>query len=85
MNALCKTDMNNHLKYLDALEEFHEGKRLYFYPKIFENVPIESESWEDFKLEYFHDQRAVDWMSLFPVLFICFVLIVLANFKYRQL
>jgi len=85
MNTLCKTDMVNYLNYLDALERFHEGKRLYFYPKIFDNMPIDSENWGDFKLEHFHDQRVVDWLSLLPML-ICFcILLVLARLNFNHL
>lgn len=84
MNTFCETDLNNYLNYMDALEEFHEEKRLYFYPKIFDNVPIKSENWEALKLEYIQDQRAIEWFSLFPLMFSCLILLCLARQNLRQ-
>jgi len=68
MNFLCKTDMHNYLNYLEALETYHEDLRLSFYPKIFEEEPIQNQKWERYNLEYFKDQRHTSWMSLFPVM-----------------
>jgi len=85
INALCKTDMNNYLNYIEALEQFHEEKRLYFYPKIFEHVPIEDENWEAFELSYFEDQRSTNWLSLLPMMIISFLLLVLAKLNFNRI
>jgi ABC-2 type transport system permease protein len=64
LNALSLSDMDNYLQYLEALEEFHEQKRLYFYPKIFNEAPVAGENWQAFTLEYFTDEAQVNWLRL---------------------
>ena len=68
LNELCQSDMTNYLNFMNSLEKGHEAKRLYFYPKVFENQPIDSENWEQHQLEYFRDDRRVNWWSLLPLL-----------------
>jgi len=81
MNTFCKTDMRNYLLYIDALEQFHEEKRLSFYPKIFNELPIKNEKWDAYKLEYFQDDRAIEWIPLLPMIIICFSLLLLARWR----
>ena len=81
MNTLCKTDMRNYLLYIAALEQFHEEKRLSFYPKIFNEIPIKNERWDAYKLEYFQDDRAIEWIPLLPMIIICFSLLLLARWR----
>ncbi len=64
MNALCQSSMANHVQFLDSLTRFHEQKRLFFYPKIFADAPVLAENWDVFKVEYFKENRRVDWLSL---------------------
>jgi ABC-2 type transport system permease protein len=55
-NQLSLTDIQNNLNFWKALENFHEQKRLYFYPKIFAEMPVNQENWQQFKLASFHDK-----------------------------
>lgn len=85
LNKLCKTDMENTLKFMDALERFHEEKRLYFYPKIFDDIPIANEDWSTFKMEYFKDQREVEWLTLLPMIITCFIFYLLATLNFNRI
>ncbi len=79
LNSLCKTDMYNYLNYIEALENYHEDLRLSFYPKIFENEPIEDQNWEAINLQYFKDQRTTDWKPVLPLILLCSVFLLLAR------
>ena len=70
LNALSLSDMDNYLLYLEALEDFHEQKRLYFYPKIFTEAPVAGENWQAFTLAYFEDKMQIDWLKLVLPLFV---------------
>ncbi|MEL6864497.1 MAG: DUF3526 domain-containing protein [Bacteroidota bacterium] len=63
LNSLSRSDLKNYLHFLNHLEAFHEEKRLYFYPKIFERQAIDAENWEKFGLAYFEDERTFSWFS----------------------
>ena len=78
-NRLSQSDLTNYLNFLNQLEVFHEAKRLYFYPKIFDNAPITEENWQDLELEYFQDNRTVNWWTLLPLAFVSFLLILIAK------
>lgn len=79
LNSLSLSDLTNYLNFLNQLEAFHETKRLYFYPKIFENSPIEEENWEDIDLEHFRDNRTVNGWCLLPLVLISFLLVRIAR------
>jgi len=79
LNALSRSDMTNYLNFMDALEKFHEEKRLYFYPKIFDNTPIADENWASIELDYFQDSRRVNWWTLLPLLVVNFLLVFTAK------
>lgn len=77
LNTLSRSDMTNYLNFTSALEKFHEAKRLYFYPRIFDDSPIADENWAAMKLESYQDNRNINWFkNLIPlVLWSCFLLI----------
>ncbi len=76
LNSLSRSDMSNYLNFIHQLELFYEEKRLYFYPKIFENVPVSTEDWEDFTLQYTQDTRTVNWLfSLLPLLILSLLML----------
>ncbi|MEN0049312.1 MAG: hypothetical protein AAF806_19790, partial [Bacteroidota bacterium] len=71
---------------IEQLEAFHEDKRLYFYPKIFEETPIEEENWAQFRLEYAEDNRRIEWLSkLLPLVLVSLLLVGLARGKWLAL
>ncbi|MDI9880597.1 DUF3526 domain-containing protein [Flectobacillus longus] len=70
-NQLSLTDIQNNLNFWKALENFHEQKRLYFYPKIFAEMPVNQENWTQFKLASFHDKVIIHWFTtIFPMFLI---------------
>ena len=82
LNAMSRSDMTNYLKYIRALEKFHEGKRLNFYPMIFQNKPISEENWDQYQLEYYKDDRNLNWMYLFLPLMIWIVILLIFSRRY---
>ena len=52
-NKIAGTSMEEHLTYLEATGDFHEKLRLYFYPRIFENVYADTIDWNQFKPEFY--------------------------------
>lgn len=63
-NHLAKTGLHNRLHFMQALEEFHEQKRLYFYPKIFSKTPVLNENWGKYTLVRSHQPLTIGWLSL---------------------
>jgi len=80
VNALSRSDMTNYLNFLNQLEAFHEAKRLYFYPKIFDDMPIGDENWADLKLGYYQDNREINWLKdLVPLIIWSLLLLIFAR------
>lgn len=63
LNALARSDLNHHIGYWEALEAFHEEKRLYFYPRIFQNTAVADEDWESFGLGYHQGETQLGMLS----------------------
>jgi len=85
LNSFSRSDLTNYLNFQHQLEVFHEAKRLYFYPKIFDNSPIADENWEDLGLEYYQDNRTVNWLKgLMPMAIWSLLLLVLAKRKWSK-
>jgi ABC-2 type transport system permease protein len=55
LNELARTGLSNQLRFLDETTRFHERNRLYYYPKIFTNAPVQAESWANVPVETFSD------------------------------
>ena len=49
LNQLAGTSMQQHMDYLKATEAFHERLRLFFYPKVFEQLYADTINWAQFK------------------------------------
>lgn len=84
LNEIAKSDLGNQLLFLKETQQFHEKLRLYFYPKIFDNAPVNQEKWENFKVETFNDTSKIHFLkSIFPLLIFNLILIMLGwmNFK----
>ncbi len=85
LNALSHSDMDNHLKFIEKLEEFHEKKRLYFYPKIFTEAAVSEENWKSFGLEYYQEKPKINWLKmLLPLLIMSLTGILWANRKFTK-
>ncbi len=74
-NDLARTSLSNHLTFLDQTRAFHERIRLYFYPKIFENVSVKEENWQQFRPEYLLEKPTVNWPTIVLPLLITIVVI----------
>ena len=64
MSDLAKTGLKNQLNFQDELVDFHEKKRLYFYPKIFSESPVSAQNWKAFPLEYYTEKTEIDWVKI---------------------
>lgn len=84
MNAICRTDMTNYLKYMEALESFHEKLRVSFYPQIFEATPIKSQNWSQYELDHFTDQRGINLLLFLPLVLINIILLILTQISFRR-
>ncbi len=84
MNEIGKTGMTNYLNYMEALESHHEKLRLSFYPKIFEENPIKSENWSDYKLEYYTDQRSNSVFVFLPLILANLFFMMLGYFSFKR-
>jgi ABC-2 type transport system permease protein len=85
LNTLSQSDLDNHLRFIDSTEQFHERLRLHFYPKIFEGQEAKSEDWSRFKPEFYTEPGGQDHVSLFlPLLVFTCVLIVLCIINFRR-
>ncbi len=86
LNQLSLSDMDNQINFWKATEDFHEQKRLHFYPKIFSESPVLSENWKKWKLEYFKDALKINWLKIvLPMLIISIVCSMWASLKLRNL
>lgn len=69
LNEIAKSDLGNQLLFLKETKHFHEKMRLYFYPKIFDNVAVSKENWPKFKVETFTDPSEISLTkTLLPLL-----------------
>jgi ABC-2 type transport system permease protein len=85
LNALSRSDLDNHLRFLDSTERFHEGLRLHFYPKVFEAQEAKTVDWTQFQPAYFAETVTVSWIrSLLPLMLITVLLAVLCLVNFRR-
>jgi ABC-2 type transport system permease protein len=85
-NRLAASDLGNQIRYLDAVAAYHEKLRLHFYPMIFENKPVDSVDWNQFKVVYFKDDQKPFWiLSVMPLLFFIGLLTFIGHLKLRKL
>jgi ABC-2 type transport system permease protein len=87
LNNIAKSGLKNQIHFLDSTKAFHERKRLYFYPKIFESFPVLKEDWTRHKVEYFIEKDSINLFGLLAPLFfinILLFLIFLFSNKYRS-
>lgn len=85
LNEIAKADLGNQLLFLQETQKFHEKLRLYFYPKIFGNAPVNQEKWENFKVETFSDESEVNFIKAFvPLLFFNLLLIGFGWMNFRN-
>lgn len=85
LNELVNSGLTNQLRFLDRTGEFHEGLRLHFYPKIFDEDDVESEDWDKFKVETFKDSPQVTVMEILaPLLVFTLGFVILGGINFRR-
>ncbi|TMM59348.1 DUF3526 domain-containing protein [Maribacter algarum] len=85
-NSVAGTDMIGHLEFLKGLKEFHEGLRVNFYPKVFDNNPADSVDWQNHAAKFYKPTSYVNWVYiLMPTLFIVVIMGTLALLNLRKL
>ncbi|MER0440565.1 DUF3526 domain-containing protein [Emticicia sp. W12TSBA100-4] len=85
LNALSLSDMDNYLNFIEKLENFHEQKRLYFYPKIFTEAAVNDENWKKFGLEFYQEKPSINWLKiLLPLLIISILCVFWAKLKFGK-
>lgn len=85
-SQIAKTDVINHLQYASALKDFHEKKRLFFYPLIFSGKDAESVDWNLQTVKIFNSSENVSTLQLFlPYLIFISLFIILSQNKYKKL
>ena len=77
--------MDNYLNFIEKLENFHEQKRLYFYPKIFTEAAVSDENWKKFGLEFYQEKPSINWLKmLLPLLIISILCVFWAKLKFSK-
>jgi ABC-2 type transport system permease protein len=85
LNEMAKSDLGNQLLFLKKTQQFHEKLRLHFYPKIFDNAPVEKQNWNQYKVQVFEDSSDTNLPKAFlPVLIFNLLLIVLGWKNFRK-
>lgn len=80
LNALSLSDMDNYLNFIEKLENFHEQKRLYFYPKIFNEAAVSNENWKRFGLEFYQEKPSNNWIKmLLPLVLTIVILLIISK------
>ena len=85
LNGLSQAGLDNHLRFLDSTEVFHERLRLHFYPKIFDEAEARMEDWTRFVPEYFKGPVRPDWVGMFlPIVLLTLLLLLFSVFNVRR-
>jgi len=85
-NSLAGTDMLSHLDFLKNLNEFHEGLRVNFYAKVFENNPADSVDWNNYGAKFYKTNSSFNWLYLvLPTLVIISIIGILTLLNLRKL
>lgn len=68
-NELAGTSLVNHLNLMKGINDFHEEKRLYIYPKIFSESDVDEVDWQEFEPKHFHHKdKSTNWLlNLIPL------------------
>ena len=81
LNALSLSDMDNYLNFIEKLDKFHEQKRLYFYPKIFNEAAVSYENWKRFGLEFYQEKPSNNWIKMLLPLVLTIVILLIISKK----
>ncbi|WP_207513763.1 DUF3526 domain-containing protein [Longitalea luteola] len=86
LNTLAQSGLGNHLAFLDSTKQFHENKRLHFYPKIFSEADVKKENWNEYKVMTFTESSGVGWAAmLLPLVIITGLLAAISWINFRKI
>ena len=85
-NELAETSLSHHMDFLEALNDFHENTRLYFYPKVFSESASDEVDWEQFKPEFYtlEGPSIALLKPITPLLLGMVLFLVLSVFSFRR-
>ena len=85
-NELAETSLSHHMNFLQALNDFHEDTRLYFYPKVFSESASDEVDWAQFQPEFYaSEDSSVKLLShVAPLLLGVVIFLMLAGLGYRK-
>ena len=66
LNRLSRSDMTNYFAFQDALQAFHEAKRLEFYEGVFAGASVSSVDWKHYEAEVFRASNRTPIRFRFP-------------------
>lgn len=86
MSSLARTDLGSYVDFLEGTSAFHEGIRLDFYPRIFDDVPSTSVPWEQYVPQY-HQSKAEGnlWAMMRSSLLYALLLLAIGAWRIRRL
>ncbi|MDR6570645.1 DUF3526 domain-containing protein [Chitinophaga ginsengisegetis] len=85
LNGIAGSDLQQHLDFQQALRNYHEQLRLYFYPAIFQDQPAKSIDWSQFKLKhYYEDGSGAIWQSILSLVVFTSLLSGMAIYNFRK-
>lgn len=85
LNGIAGSDLQQHLQFQQALRRYHEQLRLYFYPSIFREQPVESINWSQFKLKrYYGDNNGTIWPCIISLAGFTGLLAFLSLYNFRK-
>ena len=85
-NQIAQSDLRNQLQFWEALEQFHEQKRLHFYPKIFSDAPVLNENWQQWKLATLQSKPNLSLVEIFmPIGFMAILISIVAFGQLRKI
>ncbi|WP_160718106.1 ABC transporter permease [Chitinophaga solisilvae] len=68
LNEIAGTDLQHHLDFQAALQQYHENIRLYFYPFIFKGSTVKDVDWNQFGITFFRKYSTEKCWQLLSVL-----------------
>lgn len=86
LNSLTKSDLNNYVNFLKAVEKFHAENRLYYYPKIFESEQVEKENVQARAFTFFEQKTKINSLRiLLPLLIAIGLIAVVSGVNFRKI
>jgi ABC-2 type transport system permease protein len=83
-NSLAQSSLQQHLQFLDSTTQFHERLRMYFYPKIFTNTPVNHENWNHFTPVYCRIAGDDRWSKSLHLAWFSFIFVIISLYRLKK-